>query len=172
MGDVWNRTFDQRVRALVPLLKQLDAWDARRGEPKHDGRFHVTDLVQFADSYSKSIAQVSTQEQTSITRLFQAAAGLKEFVNQRSSESRRIAAQPLADALIESARAIIEHRKPNFNAISGFSQQYIDVEFEVSVSDITAGKVPNAANPWKEFWRATLEGCHLDLFVTNNNCPF
>ena len=102
-------------------------------------------------------------------RLFRAAGGLMRYCDEENAAARRIAAWPIADALMESATALIQGRPAHFEAIPGIAQRYVPEELTALTAGIAQAQLGTNGVPWKEFWRQALGNCQQDLFKTTGS---
>ena len=165
MGTInpWNQNYPAWATQAVNAMKTLDALDAQPGGNRYDGKFHGNDLTKLFATYVGKYQS----HQPGFARIIEATSGLMRYANDGNIAARKDASLPLADALLEGARAMLDGRDGNYTAIPGFKERYLAEEFVPLLRTIQGGQIPPARDQWKNFWSRFLAGCCHDLFMVS-----
>lgn len=174
--DVWENSKRGLNFSLVLSLMDLDVAD-RSDNVVHDGHFYGADLVKLgerADKYSKANAKKNALLEQAIyagiIRLINATRGIADYAKNLSRAGQR-SAKILEMAMFESMAAMFDGREPQIQKLAGFNRKFIDAEFLYYFAEIFAGNSNECAR-WSDSWRSLLAGCHIDMFINDENCEF
>jgi len=168
--DTWGRINAEWAAPVITALATLDEADAVPGFKRHDGTYMGHDLVEIANLYSEKYSS----HEPGVLRIFESAIALNDYVDAVGSQAARRLGAVIMDAIFAGACALLESRVPDFDAeVSGFGPKFIEEEFEYVFNEqIMNGKALDYGRSWSTMWGSLLDGCHTDLFVNREGCPF